>query len=287
MSSSFIEFADGYVRDDLAARREPIQGGTFLRTGHVKPEIGHRAEIQISVGSHYCLLSGVVTRVGDLPTYDQWVTTSSFAPPPMACDCAAVDPYRSLAPDIIMVFNDYCPEPDCIMRAIREGKTRMTVEEVMNRSYEVLKLLHGQTLTSFCYLNFSYFDLEDVLPFDQGHIYKVELKADDNKICSWCVESIQDVTDWPVKDIPQAFKDWRIGRKSANAAPYDLNDEERKKWWTKRREAMETAEAEDSEDGESSEESHEDSEDVELSEESHEDHSSTSSSSGQKSTQLT
>jgi len=116
------------------------------------------------------------------------------------------------------------------MCTLRKGDKEMTLGTLMNRTLEADGTLHNQKLTAHAYLTFDFFHREGRLPVKSGRIYKVVHKADDSKVCMWCVESIEDVTDLPVSALPQVFKDWEIGRESAGTAPFDLSDLDRKLW---------------------------------------------------------
>ena len=171
-------------------------------------------------------------RISLLP-FDSTYQTSSFVPPLHVCGCSS-DPYAMVRPNIKMVFNENCEHPDCIMCLLRKGDTEMTLETLMERNLEVLGALQNQEVTVYAYLNFDYFGRQDQLPFSDGRIYKVVHKADDNKNCVWCVTSIEDVTDLPPSDLPQAFRDWDLGRDAAGVAPYNLSDIDRKVWKLKK-----------------------------------------------------
>ena len=222
----------GFIRDEMAKQKQPFQAPyQFLWTGKVA-EIGQRSETQLvsTSSGRWCILSGIVTRVGELPTFDQWVTTSSMAPPPHACGCNPVDPYASLRPDTIMRFGD-CPYPDCTMCLLRRGAPELSLETLMQRSLEEFGTLQNQRITVHAYLNFDFYHRQRELPFQAARIYKVIHKCDDSKNSVWCVESIQDVTDLPTSELPQVFKDWEIGRANSDIAPYDLSDLDRKIWY--------------------------------------------------------
>ena len=66
-------YKDGCIRDDLAQECEPYQQPyKFLFTG-IQPQIGQRTETQIVSSSNgsWCILSGIVTNVGELPTFEE------------------------------------------------------------------------------------------------------------------------------------------------------------------------------------------------------------------------
>lgn len=70
-----VEFEDAFIRDEMAKDKEPFQRPyEFLFTGR-KPKVGQRTETQLNVaGGQWCVLSGIVTEVGELPTFDMWIT---------------------------------------------------------------------------------------------------------------------------------------------------------------------------------------------------------------------
>jgi len=225
------DYRDGFIRDDSSKSREPCQYPyKFLYTGRA-PAVGQRTETQLQTNSgRWCLLSGVVTEVGELPTFDQWVTTSRFAPPAQACHCRPADPYAMWRPDVVMGFHSDCPHPNCDMCVLRQGKAEMTLGDLMDRCREHFGTLHNQRFTAHAYLNPDFSHRVDQLPVKAAKIYKIIHKCDDSMHMIWCVESIEDVTDRPVSELPQVFKDWEIGRHSAHVAPFDLSDLDRKVW---------------------------------------------------------
>ena len=79
MTSTVVEIRDGFIKDEFAKQCEPYQRPyEFLYTGRL-PEVGQRTETQItSLNGNWCRLSGIVTEVGELPTFDMWVTVSFY-----------------------------------------------------------------------------------------------------------------------------------------------------------------------------------------------------------------
>ena len=134
-------------------------------------------------------------------------------------------------PDVIIGFHEHCPYPDCTMCLLRKGDKEMSLGTLMERALQQFGALQNQTLTSYAYLNFDWFHKEDQLPIKSARIYKVLYKCNDGKTNMWCVESIEDVTDLPPSELPQVFKDWEIGRESANVAPFYLSELDRKVWY--------------------------------------------------------
>ena len=130
-----------------------------------------------------------------------------------------------------MGFSEQCPYPDCTMCILRKGDKEISLGTLMDRVLEHFGTLQNQQLTGFSYLNFDFFDKEDSLPVKSGRIYKTVYKCKDSSKNMWTVESMQDVTDLPTSELPQVFKDWEIGRQSADVAPFDLSDLDRKVWY--------------------------------------------------------
>lgn len=229
-SSTLINFYDGAANDELAQNCERTQGCSFLYTGK-NPEVGQRVEMRVQVdatSNTTCRLSGVVTQVGELPTFDQWVTSSQLAPRP--CECT-VDPYDGLSPHTLMRFDDPCLIPNCFKCKMRGKDKEITLGTFLDRSHKHLGTITGQEITAYAYLHFQDFYKQDRLPFTGERIYKVILKADDSMQFMWCVKTIQDVTDvLPIKDLPQIFRDWEIGRQAARVAPFNLTDSEKAQW---------------------------------------------------------
>ena len=70
-------WSEGFLRDDQAKQFEPHQRPyQFLYTGR-KPQVGQRAIAQLSLANsrRWCEFTGIVTEVGELPTFDQWVSS--------------------------------------------------------------------------------------------------------------------------------------------------------------------------------------------------------------------
>ena len=225
----FFQFRSGFINDDFSKQCEPIQGRPFLYTGRA-PEVGQRTEVAVHAGGEYCRLSGVVSSVGEVPTFDQWVTTSSIAPPPGCCDCKPADPYAMLHPDTILGFGD-CTDPSCLRCEIRQGRKEMSLGELWEGSRQLLGALSGQVVTVYAYLNFDYFHKQGELPFQRGEIYRIILKVDDSKMNVWCATSIENISDLPVSEFPQVFRDWTEGQKAAGAPPFDLPELQRRQWF--------------------------------------------------------
>ncbi|KAL3939069.1 MAG: hypothetical protein SGARI_001504, partial [Bacillariaceae sp.] len=245
-----IRIQDGFVKDDFAQQCEPFQRPyKFLWTGRV-PEVGQRTETQITTAEGAWLrLSGIVTEIGEEPTFDQWVTTSSLAPQTV-CECS-IDPYANARPETKITFppGRQCPAPDCIMCKLRPG---------------LFGALQGQKITSFAYLNGDFAHRAGGTAFDKdGGIYKIVYKLDDSKEYIWIVEAIYDCTDCPTAELPQPFKDWELGQQNGGVAPFHWPELDRKIWKVfqetkmqreltedleKYEKAMETAQSEEEED---------------------------------------
>jgi hypothetical protein len=73
-----IEFEEAFIRDEIAKQKEPYQRPyDFLYTGRA-PAVGQRTETHLSsTNGGWCLLSGIVTEVGELPTFDMWITVGN------------------------------------------------------------------------------------------------------------------------------------------------------------------------------------------------------------------
>lgn len=155
-ATTVIEIYDGYIDDENSKKSERFQPPyKFLFSGRI-PEIGQRAEIHATAMSgHGCRLSGIVTHVGDLPTFDQWVTTTCIVPVP--CDCFGQDPFSKLSPDTMMPFDPDCrlPQNHCFRCRLRkEGETEATFGTMMNRFHELEGTIHGQEITVFAYVSY-------------------------------------------------------------------------------------------------------------------------------------
>jgi hypothetical protein len=153
-----------------------------------------------------------------------------MAPPLHVCE-GSPDPYANVTSDVIMGFHEDCPFPDCTMCLLRNGDKEMSLGTMMERTLEQFGTLQNKTMTAYAYLNFDWFHKDDKLPVKSARVYKVVYRCNDDQTNMWCVASIQDVTDLPPSELPQAFKDWEIGRENANVAPFDLSDVDRKVWY--------------------------------------------------------
>jgi len=228
----FFLFDDGYINDDFSRQCEPVQGRPFLYTGRA-PRVGQRTEVAVRTGENYSRLSGIVTAVGVVPTFDQWVTTSSLAPPPVCCDCepGTTDPYAVLRPETVMGFKEGCPDPNCLSCQIRQGRKEMTLGGLHEGCRELLGAVYGQEVTVYAYLNFDFFHKQRELPFQRGDIYRLIVKVDDSRMNVWCVTSIENVSDLPASEFPQVFRDWTEGQSTADAPPFVRPEWERREWF--------------------------------------------------------
>lgn len=182
-----IPFKDGYLKDEYAQRVEPIQrpieGREFLWTGR-KAEVGQRTETQVITANGnnnaWCRLSGVVTHVGDMPTLDEWRTGNMNLPEGIKSQTLPVEKQLALR-------NEYI---------------------------ERYGTLHGQTITSYSFLNFDFYDRQDMLPFKSARVYRITYRADENMSFFWIVSKIEDVTDDIVSEeelLPEVFRKWSDG----------------------------------------------------------------------------
>jgi len=181
-SSPIISFKNGYLKDEWAQLVEPVQrsieGRAFLWTGR-KAEVGHRTETQITTADGgWCRLSGVITSVGDMPTLDEWRDgDSSQLPPGVKSKSLPVNEQSSLRDDFLERFGT----------------------------------LHGQTVTSYSFLNPDFYDRQEGLPFKRARVYKVTHTADENMSFFWCVTKVEDVTDLAQEELPEVFRKWQDG----------------------------------------------------------------------------
>lgn len=178
-----ISFKDGYIKDEWAQLVEPVyrgvEGRAFLWTGR-KAEVGQRTETQVTTTDYggWCRLSGVVTDVGSMPTLDEWRDGDSCQlPPEVKSKSLSIDRQLSLRDDFI----------------------------------EHAGTLHGQTVTSYAFLNFDFYDRQEDLPFKRARVYKVTHAADENMSFVWCVTKIEDVTHLPYDELPEVFRKWQNG----------------------------------------------------------------------------
>mmetsp|Transcript_24633 Transcript_24633/g.52515 ORF Transcript_24633/g.52515 Transcript_24633/m.52515 type:complete len:198 (-) Transcript_24633:240-833(-) len=177
-----IPFQNGYIKDEWSQLVEPafrsVEGRAFLWTGRA-PEVGQRTETQITASdgaAGWCRLSGVVTEVGPLPTLDEWRDGNSCQlPPEVRDDSSPVERQLELREDFAERFGT----------------------------------LHGQTVTSYAFLNLDFYDRQEGLPFKRARVYKVTHRADENMSFFWCVAKIEDVLKG--EEPPEAFRKWQEG----------------------------------------------------------------------------
>lgn len=184
-----IPFKEGYVKDEWSQLVEPVQRGVegraFLWTGR-KAEVGQRTESQITTADgSWCRLSGVITDVSSLPTLEEWKNgNSSQLPPEVKSNSLSIDRQLLLRDDFIEHFGT----------------------------------LHGQTATSYSFLNLDFYDRQEDLPFKRARVYKVTHTADENMSFFWCVTKIEDVTDLPFEQLPEVFRKWQDGSRVARVS---------------------------------------------------------------------
>lgn len=182
IATTAISIKDGFIKDEWSQLVEPAyraaEGRAFLWTGR-RPAVGQRTETQVIVADDgWCRLSGVVTDVGDLPSLDAWRDGDSCRlPSDVRANALPLDRQLALRDDFV----------------------------------ERLGTLHGQTVTSHALLNPDFYDRQDGLPFRRARVYRVTHAADENRSFLWCVTGIEDVTDLPRDELPEAFRKWQEG----------------------------------------------------------------------------
>lgn len=179
-----IDFEQAFIRDDIAERREPFQKpDKFLFTGR-QPEKGHRTETQVHLeNGNWCMLSGVVTEVGELPSMDEWTSKTCYDE-----KCNNCTPFEELCP--------------CHKEAFR------------NRILTELGTLNSQVLVSLAILHFDNYYRQENLPFKEDRVYKVTYVANEGRQFTWEVTKIEDVTEVYKSENEEAanlFLDWEGG----------------------------------------------------------------------------
>lgn len=228
-----IPFSNGFVKDSFAKSCQPIQGRDFLYTG--KPAaVGQRLEIQASpVGLlNFCRLSGILTELGPLPSYEQWLTTTSIVNgeywkrhleegAPLPCRGANAISRKNTG-------RPACPNPDCLMCQLCQGQDQVSYGELYERSLKVLGTKHGQTATGLCYLNAYFWENQNALQFKAGRLYQVKLKVDDRLEFVWTLESVRDVTaeHTVFEELPEVFRKWAEGHRESGFPPEWYGGEE-------------------------------------------------------------
>jgi hypothetical protein len=163
-----------------------------------------------------CRLSGVVTAVGGLPSFEEWVVNQGLTRRIPKCDRCGLSPFPiQVPPRVPIYFPGSCPRPDCLTNRIsptgdapgRQGGRPYTLEDCMRRCYEMHGTVQGQQIVSYSILHPDFEPMQDRLPFRRGRIYRVRYTAEDAMIHKWCVTSIEDVGDGkePPNDLPKEF----------------------------------------------------------------------------------
>jgi len=183
-----ILFNEGYLKDEWTRLVEPahraVEGRAFLWTGR-KAEVGQRTETQVTIADGgWCRLSGVITDVGEMPTLDEWRDGNSCQlPPGVKSNFLPLDQQLTLRDDSIEHFGT----------------------------------LHGQTVTSYSFLNLDFYDRQEDLPFKRSRVYKITHMANENMSFVWCVNKIEDVTHMSYDELPEIFQKWQDGSRVARA----------------------------------------------------------------------
>ena len=230
-----IPFLEGCIRDDLAKRM--LINADFLWTG--KPaEVGQYAEIAVKTNHHpfygHCHVRGLVTSVGPLPTFEEWIMSkSAYAPPPEALLCEHnIDPYHNIRPDTEIPYGCNCDDPNCTTAKIAGGTPGfhpIALGTLRERVQDLYGTLHGQQVTGFAFLDADFFHVQEHMPIKSGRIYRLVLEANDSMKYAWTVHSIEDASGWPAERMPKIFREWE-GLSGGIVAPFDLTDAERKEW---------------------------------------------------------
>mmetsp|Transcript_26838 Transcript_26838/g.45740 ORF Transcript_26838/g.45740 Transcript_26838/m.45740 type:complete len:185 (-) Transcript_26838:528-1082(-) len=169
MATSFnIAFQEGYIKDEWAKLVEPVYR---------------------SVEGRAFLYTGVKPAVGqrtETQIIIQPSSSTSFENGASWCRLSGI-------------VTDVGPLPST---ATGEDNTKENKENASGTYY------HGQTVTSYAFLNFDFYDRQEHLPFKRSRVYKVRHVADERKSFVWCVESIEDVTEMSQEKMPEAFRKW-------------------------------------------------------------------------------
>lgn len=175
-----LPIKDGFSDDESARDYEPNEHPyEFLITGR-PPRVGQRIQSYVDLDNdgRWGRFSGIVTHVGEEPSFDQWVANSFWT-----CDFGP-----DLPSDFTFRFDDECKEcgadPACWSCKIfgKENKSqRLTLAELKDRCKAAMGALHGQEITTYAYLKI-YDNPAYAAPFCIGRIYKICFKLNDIQV---------------------------------------------------------------------------------------------------------
>jgi hypothetical protein len=174
--NAFID--DESARDCESCERPQHE---FLMTGR-NPKVGQRMRSYLGLTSPngWCRFSGIVTHVGEEPTFEQWCSTSFWPQQDDSSGSSSAD-----GSSHVHIHGGGCEEcgagePACWSCKLLDGKESLTCSflHLQDRCKNMMGALHNQTITAYAYLVF-YGDPTFTLPFSVGRIYKMSFQLND------------------------------------------------------------------------------------------------------------
>lgn len=223
-----MPFSHGRL-DELGARtNQKDEKRDFLHCGK-RPRKGQRTETVVHLGSptevkdlylpSWVRLSGVVTQVGHLPSFSDWLMDDNFVKRLPQCGHCILRPLDKV--DFQIPFS--CPDPACYTNRALLDDTKNFMHTMMTRTLFLHGTLHNQEIISYAHLsNESVQQLAGLkydtttFPFQPGQVYKVTLVAHDSTpFFEWKVKNIENVTNVETfEDLPEEFQDFAYGQLS-------------------------------------------------------------------------
>ncbi|KAG7368939.1 hypothetical protein IV203_031682 [Nitzschia inconspicua] len=231
-----IQFSDGRI-DELGARTsQNHERRDFLHCGK-RPRKGQRTETIVKLENQvgkleprvtpHIRLSGIVTQVGVLPSFSDWIMGDNFCrrlPTCGHCELRHLQNYEKAH----FQFPRACPDPDCYTNRASLNNTRSYMQTMMARTLLLHGTLHNQEVVSYAHLandswhasSTKYDSMQ--LPFRPGQVYKISLVAQDSSpVFVWKVKSIENVTILErFEDLPEEFRDFAFGMSSPTSPSY-------------------------------------------------------------------
>lgn len=219
-------------RDFLHCGKRPRKGQRTETILNLEKEIQNNDGFQLPLDIR---LSGVVTQVGRLPSFSEWIEGSHLPKRIPKCGYCKLQPIQPLEKDDLQLPPS-CPDPDCYTNKVSfKGGTTTFMQSMMARTLLLHGTLHSQEVTVYAHLSTeSHQELSALkydatrMPYQAGQVYKVSLVAQDSfPVFEWKVKAIEDVTHMEnFEDLPEEFRDYAFGKLSpmSPSSPRALSD---------------------------------------------------------------
>jgi hypothetical protein len=217
-------------RDFLYCGKTPRQGQRIETVVDLEKQSNDTEEDTLSRAQ--IRLSGIVTHVGVLPTFSDWIIGDNFANRLPSCGNCNLRPLHQPYEKISYVFPASCINPACYTNRADIENPSNYLGIMMQRSLLMHGSLHNQIVVSYNYLSPESAQLLETRKDDSffalqtGRVYKMTLLAQDTiPVFYWKVVSIEDVTDTErFEELPEAFRDFVFTRKSVrDLSPFEYN----------------------------------------------------------------